>query len=102
MVRAWPVPLAWQVGASRRVPLQVCQWYMEEGRFISEHRTLDSKLRAMLKLVHPDKAEMLRAAGQTVSNEELTQYAIELVQLRDLLAQCPSPFNYLKNARVSF
>ena len=92
MVRAWPVPLTWQVGASRRVPLQVCQWYMEEGRFISEHRTLDSKLRAMLKLVHPDKAEMLRAAGQTVSNEELTQYAIELSLLRDLLAQSPSPF----------
>ena len=92
MVRAWPVPLAWQVGASRRVPLHVCQWYMVEGRFISEHRILDSKLRAMLKMVHPDKAEMLRAAGQTNTNEELTEWAIELSLLRDLLAHTPSPF----------
>jgi hypothetical protein len=53
---------------------------------------MDSKLRAMLKLVHPDKAEKLRAEGQTHTIEELTEYATQLSMLRALLARTPSPF----------
>jgi hypothetical protein len=92
VVRSWPVPPAWQVGPNRKVPLLVCNWYTEEGRFIQEHGTLDSKLRAMLKLVHPDKAEKLRSEGQTHTIEELTEYATQLSMLRALLAHTPSPF----------
>ena len=86
------MPPAWQVGPNRKVPLLVCKWYTEEGRFIQEHGTLDdSKLRAMLKLVPPDKAEKLRAEGQTHTIEELTEYATQLSMLRALLAHTPSP-----------